>query len=389
MLIVTIAAALGGCARQGSEHDLVDVRRDDLVLAVEVTGELEAVDSTDVLPPMIPESSSFKVSWLAAEGVEVKAGEPVATFASDELNRSLESLESDSAEATHRLEKRRQEVALARREDELRVLEAEASARKEQLRTEVPAELTASIDARSQAFDSELSQMSLDQVKQGAELSRHSDEADLHDLIDARANVLRRIESAKRGLTRMTVMAPRTGTVVYTTSYQNGKRKLGDSVYRTEVVVQIVGLDSMIGTGQIDEVDVGRIAAHQPATLRLDAFPDVGLHGTVASLTGSVQARSYADPSKVVGVKIALDPTKGAGLRPGMPFRGLVETSRVPGVIQVPAEAVFVEADGPVAYREAAGGLERVPLVLGRRTAETIEVVSGLAAGDRVSKEAP
>jgi hypothetical protein len=50
---------------------------------------------------------------------------------------------------------------------------------------------------------------------------------------------------------------------------------------------------------------------------------------------------------------------------------------------------VFVTPDGPVAYRKTAGGLERVRLALGRRNATAIEVTSGLAPGDRVSRVDP
>jgi hypothetical protein len=68
-----------------------------------------------------------------------------------------------------------------------------------------------------------------------------------------------------------------------------------------------------------------------------------------------------------------------------MRFRGEIETTVVPQVVQVPADAVFVTPSGPVAYRAAGGRLEAVPLVLGRRNAGAIEVKRGLAPGDRVS----
>jgi predicted acyl esterase len=144
----------------------------------------------------------------------------------------------------------------------------------------------------------------------------------------------------------------------------------------------------MIGNGQVDEVDMARLGERQPVLLRLDAVPDVQLHGTVASIAKTVQQKSNTDPSKVVKLKIAIDATT-VQLRPGMRFRGQVETEKLPNVIQVPAEAVFVTADGPVAYRKTAGGLERVRLTLGRRTATTIEIKSGLAPGDRVSRVDP
>jgi hypothetical protein len=90
-----------------------------------------------------------------------------------------------------------------------------------------------------------------------------------------------------------------------------------------------------------------------------------------------------------VKLRIAIDATE-VPLRPGMRFRGQVETERLRDVVQVPADAVFVTPDGPVAYRRGSGGgLERVRLELGRRTPTMIEVKAGLAPGDRVSRSDP
>ena len=73
----------------------------------------------------------------------------------------------------------------------------------------------------------------------------------------------------------------------------------------------------------------------------------------------------------------------------GMRVRGEIETRRVDGALVVPAEAVFVTATGPVAYRLRGGGLEAVPLTLGARSSRGLQVLSGLAAGDRVSRVDP
>ena len=104
---------------------------------------------------------------------------------------------------------------------------------------------------------------------------------------------------------------------------------------------------------------MSRVALGQPVTLRLDALPDVQLEGKVEAIAKSVEAKSNTNPSKVVKLKIAIDPTK-VPLRPGMRFRGEVATERLPKVVQVPSEAVFVTPAGPVAFRQHGSGVERV-----------------------------
>jgi hypothetical protein len=145
----------------------------------------------------------------------------------------------------------------------------------------------------------------------------------------------------------------------------------------------------MVGNGEIDEIDMARVAAGQSVSIKLDALPDVTLKGEVAEIAKSVAPKSEADPSNIVKIKVKVDAPPTVPLRPGMRFRGDVATERLPNVVQVPAEAVFVTAEGPVAYRADGDSVTKVKLVLGKRNASAIEVKSGLSPGDRVSRVDP
>jgi HlyD family secretion protein/macrolide-specific efflux system membrane fusion protein len=144
----------------------------------------------------------------------------------------------------------------------------------------------------------------------------------------------------------------------------------------------------MIGKAEVDEIEMARVAQGQPVTLRLDALPDAQLLGKVQSIARAVRSKSNADPSKVVEIKVELAATKEP-LRPGMRFRGEVEIERLKEVVQIPSDAVFVTPEGPIAFRNRDGHLEQVRLGLGKRSSTAIEVKSGLAAGDRVSRVDP
>jgi HlyD family secretion protein len=382
-------AALGlACGRAGSDPQLADVKRDDLVVGVEVTGVLEAVDSTDVKPPPLPNVWNFKIANLVPEGQEVKPGDPIVAFDASEQVRELESMRNEAEAARKKLDKKRDDAQLARRDNELKIAEAEANLRKAQLKTDTPADLVATVQQREVELDAQGAQLALDAANNHAEQTRRSDSEEIQRLTEKLTYARQRVDELQQRVARMQVTAPRAGTIVYPANDRGEKHKVGDGVWRMENVLQIVGLGHMLGAGQVDEVDMARLADRQPVVLRLDAMPDVQLRGTVASIARAVQAKSDTDPSKIVKLKIAIDATK-VPLRPGMRFRGQVETEHVAGVVQVPADAVFVTPDGPVAYRKTTGGLERVRLSLGRRTATAIEVRSGLEAGDRVSRSDP
>jgi HlyD family secretion protein len=386
VIAVVIGAA---CSREPSDASLADVTRGDLVLEVVVSGELEAVDSTDVKPPSIGETWNFKIANLAAEGSAVKAGDPVVAFDPSDLIHDLETMQNEAEAAQKKLDKKRDDAALARRDEQLKIAEAEAALNKAKLKTDAPNELLASVELKTLELDARSAKVVLERAHHRADQQRRSDTSEIASLADHLAYAKHRVASLQASVARMTVAAPRLGTIVFPTSWRGEKKKVGDSAWRMETVVKIVGLDKMIGDGQLDEVDLARVAVKQRVALRLDAQPDVQLRGTVASIAKTLHAKSNVDPSLAATVKIDLEAGVAIPLRPGMRFRGTIETGRIAGVVQVPAEAVFVAADGPVVYRARGGGLDRTIIKLGRRSATAIEVTSGLEPGDRVSRVDP
>ena len=383
-----ILAVVVGCGHRGAAPQLADVKRDDLVVGVEVEGVLQAVDSTDVKPPALGNVWNFKIANLATEGSEVKPGDPVIGFDASEQVRELETMRNEAEAAQKKLDKKRDDAQLARRDDELKIAEAEAALHKATLKTDAPPDLVASVAQREVQLDEQAARLVLEAARHHADQVQRSSSEDVQRLIDKASYARQRVAQLQQTIASMQVTAARAGTIVYAANEAGEKHKVGDGVWRMEDVLQIVGLGHMFGDGQVDEVDMARLAEHQPVVLRLDALPDVQLRGAIASLARTLQAKSNTDPSKIVKLKIAIDPTT-VPLRPGMRFRGQVEIEHLRGVVQVAADAVFVTADGPVAYRRTGGGFEQVRLELGRRTATMIEVKLGLAPGDRVSRSDP
>ena len=185
-------------------------------------------------------------------------------------------------------------------------------------------------------------------------------------------------------IAQMTVPSPRAGTVIYETNWQGEKKKVGDGTWRGETVMQVASLAQMEGEGEVDEVDASRVAVGQSVSLRLDAQADLELRGSIREISRTVQRQSPDNPLKVARLKLALEPREGARLRPGMRFRGKVETARIEGVLLVPLDAIVATREGPVAHRRTSRGFEPVPVTLGRRNAERVEVTDGLDEGDEI-----
>ena len=125
--------------------------------------------------------------------------------------------------------------------------------------------------------------------------------------------------------------------------------------------MQIVGLGKMVGDGEVDEVDSR--AGRRQAARRAAARRAARRRSSAARCESIAQqcGREVADRSEQGRrARRSRSIRRRVPLRPGMRFRGQVETERARRrSCQIPADAVFVTADGPVAYRERDGKLER------------------------------
>src|SRR4029079_15805320 len=101
-------------------------------------------------------------------------------------------------------------------------------------------------------------------------------------------------------LPQLNVIAPRSGTVIYVTNWNNQKKKVGDSVWRGEKILKTAALDRMRGRGQIDEADVIKLALEQHVTLRLEAYPDVEYTGTIRDIGRLVERQAPDNPRRIV-----------------------------------------------------------------------------------------
>ena len=363
-----------------------EAERGDLVLTVEVNGVLAAVNSTPVGPPQIPDVFDFKIAMMAPEGTDVKAGVPVLAFDTSELERTLLEKRAESESAAKRIEKKEKDAEMARKNDELRLAEATSRRRKAALELEVPEALVKAQQLRESRLNLEDATREIEFLNAKLAASRHADDVMLGALRGQKAAADHRVAEIQASIEAMSVKAERSGTVVYATSWRDEKKKVGDSAWRGERILEIPDLSAMKGEGEVDESDAGKIRVGQKVRFRLEAHPDVEFVGSIASIWSTVQRQSFRSLVKVVKLVVALDVTDPRKMRPGMRFRGVIETGRIENALLVPADAVFPTDQGPIAFKRSAIGYGKRVLTLGARNETSVEVKSGLDTGDRVAR---
>jgi multidrug efflux pump subunit AcrA (membrane-fusion protein) len=390
VLLLVLAAA--GVAferwrRIGKLGDWVPVRRGDLVFEVDVTGTLKAVRTEQLGPPIVPGMWDFKISMIAPEGIRVRKGQPVVAFDGSELEQRLREKEAEAEEAEKEIEKKRADLALQSEKERVALAEAEARLRKAELKVEVPAELASRHERRTAELDLELARLEVTSTGERNRQAARAARAELAALESKRRRAAERVAEIRRMLEDLTVKAPVDGLLVHVTNWRNEKKKVGDSSWPGDKIAEIPDLAEMMGTGEVDEVDSGKVAVGQKVRFRLDAHGDREITGRISSLANTVSRQSRQNPLKILQVEIRLDRTDPEIMRPGMRFRGKLETGRAPGLLLAPLAAVRATSDGAAVLRRTLLGWKSVPVQLGRRGGTDIEVVGRLEPGDRLLVE--
>ena len=368
--------------RQG---DWVRTTRGDLVTGVDVIGTLAALDSGSFGPPQLNDVWDFKIAMMAPEGSEITKGTPVVGFDTTDLQKRLEEKSAEAEQARKEIEKQKADLSLKREDERLNLSEAEATLRKAQLKLEAPPDLVGAKERKQVQLDYELAKHQVATIRDRIISLEKAATAQIALLESKRQRAAAVVAETQSSIQQMTVIAPRNGTIVYVTNWRGDKKKIGDTCWRMERVIEIPDLSRMIAKGDVDEVDAGKIAVGQRVTLRLDAHPDEEFHGTIQKAAKTVQyQQQQRDPLKVLKVEIVLDRSDPAKMRPGMRFQGTVELRRDRAVVLVPRNAVYVSPRGPYALRRGWFSVAEVPLRLGPQNDKSVEVLSGLSADDRV-----
>jgi HlyD family secretion protein len=388
--LIVFAAALAGLAffaLRRSRQDLgspVAATRGDLVLTVEVDGELKAIRSTEIGVPPVTEVE-FKIAFMAPEGASVRKGDSLLRFDTEALDRQLVHKRAELEEVTGKVEQKRLELTMKRLDLEQQTAQARADLVKAELKAQVPEALLARVELAKARLDRGGRERDVENLLAERRVSEAVAGAELRTLEQQRDRARGRVRDLEAAIEKMNVRAPQDGIVVYRANWRDEKKKVGDSVWYGEVILSLPDLSAMKGDGFVDEADGGPVAAGQPVRLRLEARADTDIEGEVARIGHTVRQRSWRTPLKGFHVEIALARTDPTLMRPAMRFRGEIETDRIPGSLLLPRDSVFLRQDGPVVWVRGAFGWREKRVRLGRGNRTQVEIVEGLREGQLVS----
>ncbi len=186
------------------------------------------------------------------------------------------------------------------------------------------------------------------------------------------------------------VHAPQAGTVAYANQPwfdPENRIREGATVYRQQNVFYLPDMSRMQIKVQIHESVVNKIKAGQSAKIRIDAFPDATLEGTVNFVSELAQS-SFMDAKNYETVVLIDTIPDTMNLKPGMTAKVEILIGTYDGVLAVPINAVTEHMGQAFVYAQDDLGARRQAVKTGRVTHAFVEIVEGLDDGRTIYLDA-
>jgi Cu(I)/Ag(I) efflux system membrane fusion protein len=172
---------------------------------------------------------------------------------------------------------------------------------------------------------------------------------------------------------RVVFRAPAHGVVLEKAAVEGMRFAPGMAIYR------IADLSSVWVIADVYEQDIARVAAGQPASVTIDAFPGRRFDAKVSYLYPALNAATRTTP-----VRLELQNPDGL-LRPGMFAHVELATAGAAPRLTVPGSAIVAGTDRDVVLvAEGEGRFRPQEVTVGMRGRDHVEILDGLEEGERV-----
>jgi HlyD family secretion protein len=217
------------------------------------------------------------------------------------------------------------------------------------------------------------------------QVSQASYESALHQIQVARSN----LEQNQDLLSKCVIYSPMDGTVSVLNS-EIGERVVATGDFAGTEVMRVANLGSVEARIDVNENDVVNVDPGDKALVKVDAYPDAILNGTVKRIASTATIKNEGTQQEVTNFEVRvliINPKQQ--LRPGMSVSVDIETQTVRKVVAVPLQSVTVRSwtDGRTAEqlkreREKQTGVSSVELE--KQTVKQLRRVVFRKKGDKV-----
>lgn len=282
-------------------------------LAIE--GEIASRLATPISPPTIQNVWQYTLAHIAAEGAMVKAGQPIASFEATEVSSQLDTQRSALNEKQRALEKLRLDQAEADKSGDLAVSEALSNAEKAARKASMPKDLIRRIDYDKLVIERSLNQQLADLATRQHQAQGRARKAELSGLQSELTQLHSSIDLLVKGQKALSVAAPRSGMLLYRTSFNGDKFAVGSRVWMGLSIATLADPAQLFVNAKVPEAQAMAAYVGQPVRINVPGA-NQALAAHVSALGLIYHSKSASQPVIVRDLEIEFDsPPKD--LKPG------------------------------------------------------------------------
>lgn len=366
----------------------VTISRRTFTRVVRLTGLTEATRSYVVTTPLLAGSTrgSMVVTKLAAAGSSVKPGDLLVEFDRQEQEKVALEKKAEYDDLVQQIAQKKAEQHAARVKDESELAQARHAVKTYELEV-LKNEMLSRILAEKNDQDLEEARAKLKMLEESFALKRQAAAAELRILEIRRDRARAAMEHASGNAESMTVYSPIEGLVVPKLHWRgNGPADVqeGDELWPGAPVLQVVNQASMQVRAKVNQADLPFVRPGMPVTVRLDAYPDLQMPGTIAQVAPIGLPGSFSTRVRTFAAVVTIDGSNER-LLPDLTAAIDVEVERVEHALVVPRDALRTDDSGaPTLQVRDGSGVSTRKVTLGPGDEVEVVVTNGLREGEVV-----
>ncbi|ESA32654.1 rnd family efflux transporter mfp subunit [Leptolyngbya sp. Heron Island J] len=396
---------------QGNAYDVnaltVPVEATEVTIRVNASGEVEAYQTVN----LSPKNSGIVDELLVEQGDSVDQGQVVARMDIDDLNAQLRQNQASLAEAEAQLQDLLQgtdQPQIAQAEANLEAVRAQlvdAEARLSLVQGDLGRDRdlynqgaisARELDNSENAVDSaqaNVRQLEARVIEAQQRLADLKDDPDPEDVAQARARIERaraQVSAIQTRIDNTIIRAPFAGVVTQKFATEGAfvtpTTSASEAASATSSAIVAIA-DGLEIVAEVPEADLGQIQVGQPAEITSTAYPEAIFNGAVRLIAPEAIERQNVT---IFQVRIRLE-NGLEQLRSNMNVDVAFLGNRLSDALVVPAVAVVTQGGetGVLVPGENNRNIRFRPVTLGSQVGQQIQILDGVASGDRVFIDLP
>jgi len=388
-LILILASHLHkGTVVAAAESRTAVIKRGTFLRTVRITGSTEAVHAYVVQAPRLAGGGvRMVVVRLVHAGARVHQGDVLAEFDQQDQLRQFRDRQADYLGFLNKIKKQQSDNTAALAKDQTALQAADDEYQKAKLEM-MKNEVVSRIDADRNRLTLEEDEATWKQLRQTFDLKELARQAQLKDLEIQRDKAHGQMLYAQINSQRLVIHSPLEGLVVLNPIWKGssmGNPQEGDEIWPGSPFMQVVDPSAMQVTARVNQVDFPYLRLGQRAEVRLDAYSDLVLSGSIEHIAAIGNTSTLSQAVHNFNATFSIQGTDPR-LLPDLSAAVDVELERLPDVLLAPRDALMLENGKTYVWVKRGASFVKRPVTIGRSNDVEAVGLSGLAAGELVKR---